>query len=170
MNSLPDPKSIIAEHPSISARIRALAKAGYSRSQIAGLVERSYQQVRQVLVDDERRLMAGRSQIENPGMRGQRPPFAPKTAPAGSSIQRLQLDEAARITLPAEVLERLDARPGEPIMAMSDAHGVVILLSARTAMRQAQAIMRPFAKDGVLASEELIAERRAEAKRERDGD
>lgn len=40
---------------SISDRIRALAAAGHPRSEIARMVNRSYQQVRQVLVADEAR-------------------------------------------------------------------------------------------------------------------
>lgn len=43
------------KQPSISNRIRALAAAGHSRAEIARMVDRSYQQVRQVLVDDEGR-------------------------------------------------------------------------------------------------------------------
>ena len=40
---------------SISDRIRALAAAGHSRAEIARMMDRSYQQVRQVLVADEAR-------------------------------------------------------------------------------------------------------------------
>jgi hypothetical protein len=42
-------------HINISDRIRSLAKAGHSRAEIARIVDRSYQQVRQVLVADEAR-------------------------------------------------------------------------------------------------------------------
>lgn len=48
MNSSSNPKNI-------SDRIRALAAAGNSRAEIARMVDRSYQQVRQVLVADEAR-------------------------------------------------------------------------------------------------------------------
>lgn len=43
------------KQPSITNRIRALAAAGHSRAEIARMVDRSYQQVRQVLVGDEAR-------------------------------------------------------------------------------------------------------------------
>ncbi len=44
-----------SKQPSITNRIRALAAAGHTRAEIARMVDRSYQQVRQVLVGDEAR-------------------------------------------------------------------------------------------------------------------
>lgn len=43
------------KQPSITDRIRTLAAAGHTRAEIARMVDRSYQQVRQVLVGDEAR-------------------------------------------------------------------------------------------------------------------
>lgn len=44
-----------SKQPSITDRIRTLAAAGHTRAEIARMVDRSYQQVRQVLVGDEAR-------------------------------------------------------------------------------------------------------------------
>src|ERR1700744_4244719 len=56
MTPLPETvQAVFRSHSTVSGRIRALADAGYSRSDIAKLVDRSYQQVRNVLVEHERR-------------------------------------------------------------------------------------------------------------------
>ena len=44
------------------------------------------------------------------------------------------------------------------------------IIGAETALRRIREMLRPYVRtDGVLASEELIAERRAEAEREANG-
>lgn len=166
----PDAQLIMAAQTTISGRIRALAQSGFSRSEIAELVQRSYQQVRQVLVEDERRRtrndmpVVARAGVQEDSTDFSRPPSG-----LGLHTQRVQLDESGRLVLPPSLIKTLDARPGEWIIAVSAEDGTVALLSARAAMRQAQAIVRAFAPAGVSLVDELIAERRAEAARENDG-
>ncbi len=172
MSPLPDPRAIMAAHATISARIRALAAAGYSRSQIKDLVDRSYQQVRQVLVDEEKRLarrgpakLADRSGVEEDSAAFTAPPS--KQRPRS---QRLQLDSAGRLSLGPALMQTLGVCPGGVVMALCDSEGVVTLMSARTAMLQAQAIVNSVAPPGASLVDELLAERRAEAARENGDD
>ncbi len=77
------------------------------------------------------------------------------------------VDEAGRVVLPPEVLERLGlAGPGQVTLAVEDGE-----LRAKTPMagiRRAQALVAEHIAEGgsFVSSGELIAERRAEAARE----
>ncbi len=167
MTSLPDPSVIMARHQTISARIRALAEAGYSRSQIAGLVERSYQQVRQVLVDEERRRASrAPSHPTGPGMLQETAPFQAARPGFEPVSERLVIDHGGRLTLPASLLKALGVHPGEVFLAIGEAEGTVLLMNSKKALEQAQALVRRFVPPGVSLVDELLAERRAEAARD----
>lgn len=166
MDAQRDPQAVVASSISISDKIRQLAAAGYSRSQIADLIGRSYQQVRQVLVEDERR--AGRRQAES------RLPSAPVAQNTGLSeapavfggLFRLQVEEGGVVRLPPQLLTALQVAPGSVLISeLHDDH--LTVLSPRAAMSKVDALMAPFRwTGGPMASEVLIAERRAEAERE----
>lgn len=165
-----DPQSVVASSISISDKIRQLAAAGYSRRQIADLIDRSYQQVRQVLVEDERR--AGRRRPAEP-----RPSPAPLPPTQGLSeppavfggLFRLQVEEGGVVRLPPHLLTALNVAPGSVLISeLHDDH--LTVLSPRAAMAKVDALMAPFKwTGGPMASDELIAERRAEAERESNG-
>ncbi len=73
------------------------------------------------------------------------------------------------LPLPPEIVEVLDAEPGERVFAkISD--GRVTLKSGDAAMQEAQAIVRKYVRPGVSLADSLIADRRAEAEREEAGD
>jgi len=88
-SDIPDSKllaEVCALHPTTSARIRALAAAGWPRAVIARALNKRYQHVRNVLVDQNRRLGATPKSIAA----SVEPDTAPTTAAAPNwDYQRL---------------------------------------------------------------------------------
>lgn len=78
---------------------------------------------------------------------------------------RVKLHEDGTITLPAEYREALGLVAGEVLILSRDGDELRIY-SLNKAIERAQAIVRQYVPEGRLASEELIAQRRAEAARE----
>ena len=144
-------------HGAISARIRTLAAAGHSRADIARMVDRSYQQVRQVLVADEarrrRRLADAGAAVSKAGMAEEARAFAFQNVPA-----RLQVDDQGQLFLPPQ----WEVPTGAVFMARRFG-GDIVLMDAGEAAERAR--MEPRSDSMVDA---LIAERRWEAAREYD--
>ncbi len=167
----PDPNTVIAGKVRVSDRIRALGHAGYSRSEIAKLVDRTYQQVRQVLVDDERRsARGGNLGSALPGFNEEALPFEPLQGHTRTPSERLVLGKSGRLDLSPALLDILGVAAGDVCIAIPEGEGVIMLMSSDTAIRQAQAIIRRFVPPGVSLVDELLADRRAEAERESRGD
>jgi AbrB family looped-hinge helix DNA binding protein len=78
---------------------------------------------------------------------------------------RLQLGERGRVVLPARVRQRLKLNPGDRLVLIVDESGDMRLASLN---RQIEKCRGMFAdkEPHRIASEELIAERREEARRE----
>ena len=77
----------------------------------------------------------------------------------------VKVSEAGRLNLPAEVRRALGLpRGGHVVLTLEN--GEVRLSSMAQALERVRALARPYAPKGRLASEELIAERREEARRE----
>ena len=164
-------KAIVASDRTISDKIRALAGDGWSRSEIADLVHRSYQQVRQVLVEDERRA----ARAFGP------PPFVQPDVDASSSdgmaeealrfgaVWRLRLEPDGAVRLPSAVQAALGVRPGGVLICELEGDCLRIL-GPRAAWERVRARLKlPAASERDLVAE-LIAERRAEAAREEGDD
>jgi AbrB family looped-hinge helix DNA binding protein len=80
----------------------------------------------------------------------------------------VNVSPTGRLHLPAEVRRALGLKgPGQVVITIDD--GEVRLSTMAQALERARALARPYAPKDRLASEELIAERRAEARREEDG-
>lgn len=145
--------------PSISDRIRTLAAQGHSRADIARMIDRSYQQVRQVLVADEarRRRQGAEPPWQAPGVA--EPASAHYEAANGNSLPaRLSVDRAGRVQLPPQW-----AVPPGAVFIARNFGGSIVLMNVADASRAARD-GRPIDS----ASDELIAERRLEAMREFD--
>lgn len=147
----------------ISDRIRELAAAGHSRADIARMVDRSYQQVRQVLVGDEAR---ARRHAQGPSpivpVDGSRPGVKEPPAQAWQALPeprpaRLQVDARGRIQLPGD----WGVPPGAVFIARNF-HGSIVLMDVTQASEAARI------ESMGRASDALIAERRLEAMREFD--
>ena len=71
-----------------------------------------------------------------------------------------------RLQLPAEIRRSLNLTDGDPVV-MEIKEGVLTVRPYRDVIRDIQERLRPYAPtDGTLVSDELIADRRAEAERE----
>lgn len=169
MNAESDAQRVVASNASISDKIRQLAAAGYSRRQIADLIGRSYQQVRQVLIEDERR--AGRrrpADNADPVEPARHPGAAEPSAPFGG-LFRLEVERDGIVRLPPAVLTALKVSAGSVLICELHTDQLTVL-SPRAAMARVDALMAPFRwTGGPLASDQLIAERRAEVAAESDG-
>lgn len=78
---------------------------------------------------------------------------------------RLKIDGAGRIVIPAEMRAAMMVKPGDTVTAKV-VDGELRILSATVAIRKAQAIARAVLPPGTSLADELIADRRAEARRE----
>lgn len=150
-------------HQSISDRIRELAAAGHSRADIARMVDRSYQQVRQVLVADEaraRRKAQGPSRTApaNAAQPGVREPPMPNY-PALPELRpvRMQVDALGRVQLPADW-----GVPAGAVFIARNFHGSIVLMDVTQASEAARIASMAYDSDA------LIAERRLEAMRDFD--
>ena len=148
---------------SISDRIRELAAAGHSRADIARMVDRSYQQVRQVLVADEARARrnAQGPRIDAPVVAAtgafREPPAPAWQAAAEPRPARVQVDAMGRVQLPGEW-----GVPAGAVFIARNFMGDIVLMDVTRAAEAA----RIESMD--RASDDLIAERRLEAMREFD--
>jgi AbrB family looped-hinge helix DNA binding protein len=79
----------------------------------------------------------------------------------------VKLDGSGRILLPAKVRKELKLRPGSELIARLGKEQLVLKTRAQ-ALRQAQEYFSKLRPAGKLLSEELIQERRKEARRERE--
>jgi bifunctional DNA-binding transcriptional regulator/antitoxin component of YhaV-PrlF toxin-antitoxin module len=149
-----------------SDKIRALSKAGYTRSQIADFLGIRYQHVRNVLVNDER--VAG----------GQRHAAAPESS-AGQDENateerrhlypvKSRLEADGQVTIPPAFWRAAGIKEDDAVM-ISIEGDVIELRSLSASIRRAQDLVRRLVPPGVSLVDELLAERREEAKREDEG-
>jgi len=121
-----------------SAKIRALDKAGYSRPEIAKFLGISNQHVRNVLVR--------------------------AAAPVAEQV-KAKIGPGGRIVIPAAFRQAMKVGEGDDVVLRLDEGGVRVV-SPASSVKRAQEIVRRHVPKGVRLSEELIAERRAEVRRE----
>jgi AbrB family looped-hinge helix DNA binding protein len=78
---------------------------------------------------------------------------------------RARISGGGRLVIPAEYRHALGMDVGDPvIVGLED--GEIRIFTVQEAIKRAQELMRPYIKKGRSLSDELIAERRAEAARE----
>jgi len=134
-----------------SDKIRALDRAGWSRSKIADALKIRYQHVRNVLVQDKVRTAKA-------AMRPSDPSTTPKPV-------KIRLGPDGRVVIPAAFRDALGLREGDILFARIES-GEIHLLTSAAAMRRARAIVRQFVPEGVSLVDELIEDRRREVERE----
>ena len=149
-----DSAQFIHEGASVSDNIRALAAAGYSRAEIARILNKRYQHVRNVLEADK--LKAGANSSVTPAM-------AKEVQMEADGLYRLDLGERGEVVLPPSVERALGLRRGGVVIAQFDGERLVLLSSA-AAWKRAQDLVRSLRiPEGVSLADELIADRRREA-------
>jgi AbrB family looped-hinge helix DNA binding protein len=140
-----------------SEKIRALNDAGFERSDIARFLDIRYQHVRNVLVAKR---PASRSAVP------MRAPSAPSvTEETSKSKAKIQIGAGGRIVIPAEMRAAMGVAEGDMVIARV-IDGEFRLLSQQAALRRAQRLVRQFVPSGVNLVDQLLEDRRAEAKKE----
>ena len=81
---------------------------------------------------------------------------------------RVRMNENGRIVIPSRVRNALGIKPGDEVILELDEHEVH-LTTLRQRVAKAQKLVRQHVKPGISLVDELIAERREEAKRELGG-
>ena len=76
-----------------------------------------------------------------------------------------KINQNGRIVIPAAIREQMGLKAGDTVM-MEVEDGVLRMESHRARIRRIQEEVARYCKPGPLASDELIAERREEARRE----
>ena len=88
--------------------------------------------------------------------------------PSSATVRKYvnsKIGENGRIVIPAALREQMGVKPGETVV-MEVQDGTLRIESHRARIRRIQEEFKKFAKPGVLMSDELIADRREEARRE----
>lgn len=156
----PEIERLLAGCTTVAARIRALDAAGYPRAEIARILGKRYQHVRNVLEEPGAR--------PSPGVAERQRAFegAPAREPTRVGNQfRLNVEADGSVRLPKVVLEAFGLSPGRIVVAALDGDEFT-LVAPRESARRAQAGIPPWREGEPLWSEELIAERRREAARD----
>ncbi len=79
------------------------------------------------------------------------------------------LDASGRLVVPKEMRISLGVEGGGELL-LSLENGALVAMTRAEALRRAQAMLPPWRPGEPMLSEELIAERRAAARRDLDGD
>jgi len=146
-----------------SDKIRVLSANGYSRGDIARFLGIRYQHVRNVLVQSAAKKPPGFEEAGAP--------------PLGSSLvasaaregirhrMSLKVDAGGRVLIPSPVREAMRVGEGDTVLAWLE-DGELHLVSPGVARRQAQELAAKLMRGAGSLADELIAERREEARRE----
>ena len=138
---------------SISGRIRALDAAGYARADIARFLGKKYQHVRNVLL-----LGPPKSEAAHAGSAALR-------EPGNVAPQTLRVARNGRLVIPADMRSAMLIEDSGHLTARV-VEGELRMLTPHAAVRNLQRMMRDAVPAGVSLADELVAERRAEARRE----
>ena len=138
---------------SVSDRIRDLDKAGHSRAEIARMLGKRYQHVRNVLEADK--------------LKASPPAETPAPArPRGEAVTRFRfiVGEGGTLTLDADAQAALGVKPGSVVIGLMRGESMM-LTEGMASARSAQALAMKYAIPGVSWVDEFLAERRREAAR-----
>ena len=142
---------IVEGLPTKSSKIRALEAAGCKRAEIARFLGIRYQHVRNVLVQG-----LPKSETRQP---------AQPAKPGNVDSQKLRISEDGRLVIPSEMrAAMLIDETG--VLTARVVDGELRVLTPKAALRSLQRMVQEASTGGVSMVDELIAERRAEARRE----
>lgn len=171
MLSQADIDTILAAKTSISEKIRRLDAGEVKRADIARLLGKRYQHVRNVLEGEKlRSTPLGHPRIIQTA--DQLPAQAPGMEEAVTEFRgvfRLVVGADGNLQLPAEVLAHEGWEPGRVVMAAYEDDKLTVM-TADAALKQAQDLVRSIVGEGVSLVDELIADRRKAALAELEDD
>jgi len=81
-------------------------------------------------------------------------------------VYHVTVTDRGRLVLPAEIRKQLKIRAGDRVAVAIEEDGTIEIETLDVAIRKTRGMFKHLAKPGRLASDELIAERRREARRE----
>jgi AbrB family looped-hinge helix DNA binding protein len=90
-------------------------------------------------------------------------PYEPVHVPP---VYHVTVADRGRLVLPAEIREKLKIHDGDPVALTLHDDGLVTFQTREVALERFTGMFKHLAKPGRLASDELIAERRREARME----
>ena len=134
-------------------KIRALFRAGYSRSEIAGFLEVRYQHVRNVLVQSGYM----ETQLSRP-----MPAEDVESKDSAPVLVRTAIGPGGRVVIPAAYRKALEVDEGDYIVMQMDGDELRVVNDEKEFAR-VQAMIASYVPEGVSLVDELIAERRREA-------
>lgn len=112
------------------------------------------------------RVAPGRRSAVSQAQRGQRAARGPRGILWAMTAVVVRLQARGRVVLPAELRRQLDVHAGDELLAIPDAGGGIRLLPRRAAAESLIGSAGYWQPGEPMLSEQLIAERRAEAARE----
>ena len=134
-------------------KIRALFRAGYSRSEIASFLGVRYQHVRNVLVQSG--FMATQLNRPMPAANGE----AEDSLPV---LVRTAIGPGGRVVIPAAYRKALEVEEGDYIVMQMDGEELRVVNDEKE-FERARAVLAKYVPEGVSLVDELIADRRREA-------
>ena len=147
-------QAIVTSSQTVSDKIRGLNEAGLERAEIARLLGKRYQHVRNVLEAD--RLKSARATWQE----GRRP--TTQAEALSDTAYRLTLDASGTATVPAALTQALGLSAGDTLVA--DIRGDrIVLKTGKAALKEAQALIRSLVPEGVSLSQSLVDDRRLAA-------
>ncbi len=144
-----------------SDKIRALGRQGIPTKEIAKYLDIRYQHARNVLVD---------SGLHSPrtGEVQRSENVAGDDVQGDNSPVWVEVDSQGRVQLPSHLREAAGVSTGATVHIRVSGDAIEIL-SQRAALKRAHDIVRKFVPPGVSLVDDLIAERRREARKEEEG-
>lgn len=159
---------VVSSSMTVSDKIRALDAAGCSRAEIARLLGKRYQHVRNVLEADRvraRAAISGVSEEATPFTRAWKDEAVERRGPGRF---RLAVSKDGTVVLPREVCEAFGLSGGGGVIAEWEGEELT-LISPAESLRRVREALKPYMQEGVSWADELIAERRREVEREEKG-
>jgi predicted transcriptional regulator len=160
-----DIETVVVGLTTKSDKIRALARAGYKRSEIADYLGVRYQHVRNVLVDEERKAGGGSQPARQPGMADPARTFVHKPKNDVCRAVRINVGKGGAVVLPPALLAAMGLADGDVLLARLE-DDEIKMMTPETTTRKIQTEMRKYVPEGVSLVDQLIRERREEARRE----
>lgn len=145
----PPMEEIVVGMKTKAEKIRALAREGHERAEIARFLGVRYQHVYNVLKQSEAA-------------------EAPATAGTDAAQQWVKVGPGGGVVIPTAFLQALGVKEGSEVQLRLEEDEVTIVPRS-TVIRRVQERVRKYVPEGVSLVDELIAERRREAEREERG-
>jgi hypothetical protein len=140
---------VVGSPLTVSDKIRRLSEAGIERAEIARLLGKRYQHVRNVLEADR---------LKRPSRKEPRPSEA-RPLPGGAF--RLEVGSRGDLLVSAALLEGLGLSSGDAVIVQTGGDQLT-LMSGATSLRRARDLIKSVVPDGVRLSDSLIEDRRRE--------